>query len=100
MMIPENVRLDDSEKLALILALKDVDDEVYIHGSRLELSKRGGDIDLLIFSKRKQLDLSRRIFRQFFMECEEKIDVIVFDKENLTEEQKAFISTLNLLRIK
>jgi predicted nucleotidyltransferase len=99
-MIPENVRLDSCERRALLLALKDVDDEVYIHGSRLELSKRGGDIDLLIFSKRKKFDLSRRVSRQFFMECEEKIDVLVFDKENLTEEQQAFISTLNLLRIK
>ena len=99
-MIPENVRLDNGERRALTLALKDVDDEVYIHGSRLELSKRGGDIDLLIFSKRKKFDLSRKITRQFFLECEEKIDVLVLDKENLTEEQKAFISTLNLLRIK
>jgi predicted nucleotidyltransferase len=99
-MIPENVRLDDCERRALHLALKDVEDEVYIHGSRLELTKRGGDIDLLIFSKRKKLDLSRRVSRQFFLECEEKIDVLVLDKENLTEEQQAFISTLNLLRIK
>ena len=99
-MILENVRLDNCERRALIRALKDIDDEVYILGSRLELSKKGGDIDLLIFSKRKKLDLSRKISRRFFMECEEKIDVLVLDKENLTEEQKAFISTLNLLRIK
>jgi len=96
----ENIRLDNCEKNALQYALEDLEDEIYILGSRTDLSKKGGDIDLLIFSKQKSFDLSRKISRRFFMECEEKIDVLIFDKDNLTEEQKAFISTLNLVRIK
>ena len=99
-MIPQNVRLDNLERRALAHALEDVNGEVYLLGSRLIPSKKGGDIDILIYSKSNSLNLSREVSRRFFMECEEKIDVLVFDKDNLNEEQEAFISTLNLVRIK
>ncbi len=88
------------ERRALMYAVKDVEEEVYFFGSRLSPHKKGGDIDILIFSSKNSLDLSRKIARQFFLECEEKIDVIVCDRDNLTNEQKAFINTLKLVRIK
>jgi hypothetical protein len=96
----KNIRLYKDEEHALRGALEDVNEEVYILGSRLNPEAKGGDIDLLIFSKQNSLDLSRKIARRFFMNCEEKIDVLVFDKDNLSEEQKSFISTLKLVRIK
>ncbi len=96
----ENVRMDNIEKFALMNALKDINDEVYLFGSRLDFMKKGGDIDILIFSKKNNLNLSRNISRKFFLECEEKIDVLVFDKQNLSDEEKAFIDSLQLLRIK
>lgn len=96
----ENLRLDSVEKQALLNAIKDVPEEVYLFGSRLDLNKKGGDIDILIYSKENSLDLSLKISRRFFMQCEEKIDVVVFDKDNLSEEQKAFINTLRLNKIK
>jgi len=99
-MIPYNIRIDNCERLALTNALRNVEGEVYIFGSRLDKLRKGGDIDLLIFSGRKPFELSMEISRRFFMECEEKIDVLVLNKDNLTEEQRAFVSTLNLLRIK
>jgi uncharacterized protein len=96
----DDLRLDNKEKKALFNALRNVEEEVYVLGSRLDKGKRGGDIDLLIYSKRNSLNLSRQIAQRFFIECEEKIDVLVFNKDNLNKEQKAFISTLKMKRIK
>jgi hypothetical protein len=95
----DEIRIDKYEKEALKTALKDIFDEVYLTGSRLNPNAKGGDIDLLIFSKQNSLELSKKIARRFFMKCEESIDVMVFDKDNLSDEQKAFISSLSLVRI-
>jgi len=95
----ENVRLDAAEKNALMYAIKDISDEVYLLGSRLDNYKRGGDIDLLIFSKQNSLNLSLQVTRNFFIKCEEKIDVLVLDKDNLSKVEKAFIKTLKLVKI-
>ena len=96
----EEIRLDKTEKEAIKKALRDIHDEVYIFGSRLRHDAKGGDIDLIVFSKDESLSLSRKIAQRFFKECEEKIDVLVMDKDNLTEEQEAFVSTLEMMRIK
>lgn len=71
------MRLDETEAMALRSALKDVEDSVYLFGSRTDDSKRGGDIDILIFSDKDPYELSRKISVDFFMECEEKLDVVV-----------------------
>lgn len=96
----EKIRLDKTEETALKDALSDVNDEVYVIGSRLDPEGKGGDIDLIIFSKQNSLELSKKITRRFFLKCEESIDVMVFNKENLTDEQEAFLSSLSLVRIK
>ena len=94
-----NIRLDRYEKNALLHALNGVDDEVYVFGSRLDSKKRGGDIDLVVFSKQNSFVLSRQIAQRFFIHCEEKIDVLVFDRDNLSDEQNAFLATLQLTKI-
>lgn len=94
------MRLDEKEKAALKKALTGVEGEVYIFGSRVDDSLKGGDIDILIFSKLAPYKLSQDVSIKFFMECEEKIDVIVMDKANLTEEQRAFLNTIKLEKIK
>lgn len=96
----DDLRLDKTEKKALLHAVDELEEEVYITGSRLNPDGKGGDIDILIFSNQNSLELSRKVSRKFFLECEEKIDVLVFDKANLTEEQDAFIKTLRLKKIK
>ena len=84
---------------ALQNAIKDKKLEIYLFGSRADDNQKGGDIDILVYSKENPLRLSMQISKEFFLECEEKIDVVVVDKDNMTLEQKAFISTLNLKKI-
>lgn len=90
------MRLDPQEKSAINKALQGIAAQaVYLFGSRADDDKKGGDIDILIFSKEDPFELSRRIAVQFFMACEEKIDVVVLDPDRLSPEQEAF---LNLVR--
>jgi predicted nucleotidyltransferase len=94
------MRLYPDEKQALDKALQDVEDEVYLFGSRVDDSKKGGDIDILIYSKANSLKLSQQVSIAFMMELDSKLDVVVFDKENMTREQQAFVNTLEMVRIK
>ena len=71
------MRLDAEQTSALEYALDLITDEVYLFGSRLDPSRKGGDIDLLVFSKQDSFQLSQQITLHFFEKCEEKIDVVV-----------------------
>lgn len=94
------MRLYPDEKSALDKALEGIDDEMYLFGSRVDDNKKGGDIDILIYSGKNSLKLSQEISRKFFMELDSKLDVVVFDKDNMTREQKAFVNTLEMIRFK
>ncbi|KAF3983336.1 MAG: nucleotidyltransferase domain-containing protein [Methylococcales symbiont of Hymedesmia sp. n. MRB-2018] len=94
------MRLYQDEKTALEQSLLGVDDEVYLFGSRADDAKKGGDIDILIFSKKNAGKLAESISMKFLMLLDSKLDVIVFDKDNMTIEQTAFVNTLNLIKLK
>mgnify|MGYP001204387040 FL=1 len=94
------MRLDAEQTSALEYALNLVTDEVYLFGSRLDPSRKGGDIDLLVFSKQDSFQLSQQITLRFFEKCEEKIDVVVMDPSRLTEEQQAFLNLIEKQRLK
>jgi len=94
------MRLDNKQKEALYRAIEGIEDEIYLFGSRVDAAKKGGDIDILIFSEENPYRLSQRVATQFFMECEEKIDVIVMDPDNLTPEQTAFLNTITKEKLK
>lgn len=94
------MRLDSKQKEALFKAIEGIENEIYLFGSRVDDTKKGGDIDILIFSQANPYKLSQRVAVQYFMECEEKIDVIVMDPHNLTPEQKAFLNTITMERLK
>ncbi|MDA3926576.1 MAG: nucleotidyltransferase domain-containing protein [Kiritimatiellae bacterium] len=91
----DNVRLTPFEKSALDVALEGVDGVVYLFGSRTNPSKRGGDIDLLIFSRSgSAYKLAQDVTVRFQMQCDEKIDVLVSDPQNNTGEERAFIDSI------
>jgi predicted nucleotidyltransferase len=94
------MRLDPKELEAVMKATEGVDGEVYLFGSRVNPKGRGGDIDLLVFSDKKPFHLSREISVRFFMECEEKIDVVVMNPLQLTKHQKAFLNSISRERIR
>ena len=94
------MRLDAEQTSALEYALNLVTDEVYLFGSRLDPTKKGGDIDLLVFSQQDSFQLSQQITLRFFEKCEEKIDVVVMDPNRLTEEQQAFLNLIEKQRLK
>jgi predicted nucleotidyltransferase len=74
------VRLSPTEIQAIkhiVLAL-DAQSQIYLFGSRVDLTKRGGDIDLLILSTTLEYEDKLRIKRQLFEQLEEqKIDIVI-----------------------
>ncbi|WP_349431869.1 nucleotidyltransferase domain-containing protein [Methylomarinum sp. Ch1-1] len=90
------MRLDKIQKKALKKALENLTnvDQAFLFGSRVDDTKRGGDIDLLIFSQQPPFNLSRKIARDFFKLCEEKIDVLVVNPKKMTKEQALFVQSI------
>ena len=81
----KSMRLSQIEQNAIKVALKTVDNQakVYLFGSRVDDTKKGGDIDLLVFSK--QMDLRKKLqFQAKLWETlgEQKIDVVVAKSAN------------------
>lgn len=90
------MRLDHTQKKALKIALQNLKkgDEAYLFGSRVDDAKRGGDIDVLIFSQQPGFELSRKIMRDFFKHCEEKLDVLIINPRQMTKEQALFVQSI------
>jgi len=89
------MRLLDIEKKALAHALKGVEGDAYLYGSRVNPASKGGDIDLLVFSQAdSSYRLSRDISVRFRMECDEKIDVLVVNPDFISAEQKSFLKLI------
>ena len=95
------MRLDVNEREALRFALKGFKGEVYLFGSRLDDTKRGGDIDILLIPQRavKSLKLSLRVHTRFFSRCEERIDVVVYNDDLFCREILKNAKRLDIARI-
>lgn len=94
------MRLYPDEKQVLDRIIENIDGEVYLFGSRVDDHAKGGDIDILVYTKQNPWELSRKISREFFLALESKLDAIVFDKDHLTKDQKVFVDSLQLERLK
>jgi len=94
------MRLSHTEKAALDYAISGLTDKVYLFGSRTIDSKKGGDIDILIFSTLSAYTLSKSVAVKFFSRCESKIDVIVINPNGISPQQQAFINEISLIQLK
>jgi len=83
------MRLSDEEKRAIVsvVAAYDPAAEVYLFGSRVSDDKRGGDIDLLIYSGRIDRAVRRAIRRAILDRIgEQKLDIVtVPDPRDVTD---------------
>jgi len=82
---PQLVRLkpDDIKKIKEAVHEYDKDAGIYIFGSRADLTKKGGDLDILVISK-NILPIQRRFIKinMYKMLGEQKIDIIVTEEIN------------------
>lgn len=74
------MRLKDSEQIAIVSTVKglDINARVYLFGSRVDDTKKGGDIDLLVLSDRLTRDDKRTIKMKLYeLIGEQKIDLVL-----------------------
>jgi len=74
------MRISDYEKNAIVKSVKSVDEtaKVWLFGSRIDDTKKGGDIDLAIFSDK--IDMIQKYYIKYAIEEDiglQKIDIIV-----------------------
>ncbi len=100
------MRLSPYQKQAIIASFQKYfspDDHLWLFGSRVDMSRKGGDIDLYIETKEKnaRLILERKISFISAIELaigEQKIDVVVNNgEENLLIYQEARLTGVKLL---
>ncbi len=78
------MRLDQEEKQALRYSLRGFKGDIYLFGSRVDDSQKGGDIDILLVPKQKvnSVKLSLEVQAKFQTICDQSIDIIVY-QDNL-----------------
>jgi predicted nucleotidyltransferase len=98
----ENFRLDDEQKAGLknLFSFMLENETAFLFGSRVDLSKKGGDVDILIFSERNYHDLSLLLTVKYQDICDERIDVVVMNPSNLKKENISFLKMITKVRIK
>ena len=79
------MRLAENEKSAIRAAIREVDSDasIYLFGSRADDAAKGGDIDLLVLSKRITLMLKLSILAQLHQKLgDRKIDIAVYPDDS------------------
>ncbi len=79
------MRLKENEKQVIIQAVKSIDPQahLYLFGSRVDDRRKGGDIDILIFSDKMDYNDKLNIKKNIFNTLEEqKIDLFVSKDRN------------------
>ncbi len=74
------MRLREKEKKIILKAIRHIDPEarIFLFGSRVDDTRRGGDIDILILTEKMTYDDKLAVKKEFFHELEEqKIDIVI-----------------------
>ncbi|WP_029522910.1 nucleotidyltransferase domain-containing protein [Persephonella sp. KM09-Lau-8] len=82
------VRLSPEEIKIIKETIKKYDPEarIFIFGSRTDLSKKGGDIDILVISKKIDYKLRRKLRVDLLLQLgDRKIDLIITENPHKTE---------------
>lgn len=81
----KRIRLAENEQSAIRTAIREADSEasIYLFGSRVNDSAKGGDIDLLVLSKKITLMVKLGILAQLHQKLGEcKIDIVVYQDDS------------------
>lgn len=87
------MRLSMQEHNAIVQAVKGFDPQarIYLFGSRVDDAGKGGDIDILVFSKKLTFDDKLQIKAKLFATIEEqKIDILIAQDTSEPFVQMAF----------
>lgn len=77
------MRLSEREKEALREVFKDFEGEIYIFGSRLDDTKKGGDIDILLKpTKTLSFEDIIKFQAKYFSIMDSDIDIVIYDENN------------------
>lgn len=91
------MRLSAAEITALRSALEGVPwEHVWLFGSRVDDSKRGGDIDILLHTERPPFAVAHEVSSRYAAAVDGRLDVLALDPQAMTDEQKIFVATLTL----
>ncbi|MBF0361703.1 MAG: nucleotidyltransferase domain-containing protein [Oligoflexia bacterium] len=96
------MRLSEKELSAIKKTFAPLNVDVYLFGSRANDNQKGGDIDILLFldlNDDERFEIARKLSVEFFKECEEKIDILIFNSKNLQKKDAAFLNTINMIKI-
>lgn len=91
------MRLSELELTALRAALKGVPRQhVWLFGSRVDDNRRGGDIDILLYTGQPSFTVAHQVASRYAAAIDGKLDVLALDPQAMTDEQKSFVATLTL----
>jgi len=81
------LRPDEIKAIKEIIQSFDAEAKIWLYGSRTDDSKRGGDIDLLIFSRKINFSDKLKIKSELYQKIgEQKIDILI-----ARDEKKPFV---------